>query len=211
MRVSITARLFFYYLISTVLAVDQDANSDLVSRLRSANTLLDRLNLLSSDTDWVYDHNTNPKWSFTPGSVTNANGATFPAMTGTGMTIAMLNLGPCAMLPPHLHRATNIVVSVSGKTDTYMIQENGARIIKTTLTAGKQTVFPIASLHTMVNNGTCCPSRYSYLIRPTDRILSRMRTRPTRLRPQQRRPRHPQHLQQRLRPRRVDPQPPLPE
>jgi hypothetical protein len=29
------------------------------------------------------------------------------------MTIAMLNLGPCAMLPPHYHlRATNMVVAI---------------------------------------------------------------------------------------------------
>ena len=70
------------------------------------------------------------------------------------MTLAMLNLGPCAMLPPHYHpRATNLVVAVEGTTQTYMIEENGARVVTETLTPGKMTIFPLASLHTMQNMG----------------------------------------------------------
>ena len=42
----------------------------------------------------------------------------------------MLNLGPCAMLPPHYHpRASNYVVAVTGNTTTYMYEENGARLV----------------------------------------------------------------------------------
>lgn len=70
------------------------------------------------------------------------------------MTMAILNLGPCSMLPPHYHpRATNFVVAVSGETHTYMVTENGAPVIETTLTPGKMTIFPIASLHAMENVG----------------------------------------------------------
>jgi len=70
------------------------------------------------------------------------------------MTLAILNLGPCSMLPPHYHpRATNFVVAMSGETETYMITENGARTVKTTLTPGKMTIFPTGSLHTMENVG----------------------------------------------------------
>ena len=62
--------------------------------------------------------------------------------------MAMLNLGPCAMLPPHMHpRATNLVVAVEGTTNTYMVEENGARLVKQTLTPGKMTIFPQGSLH----------------------------------------------------------------
>jgi oxalate decarboxylase/phosphoglucose isomerase-like protein (cupin superfamily) len=87
-----------------------------------------------------------------PQKVTNANAATFPAATGYGMTMAILNLGPCSMLPPHFHpRATNFVVAVSGKTHTYMYTENGAPLIETDLTPGKMTIFPRASLHAMQN------------------------------------------------------------
>ena len=66
----------------------------------------------------------------------------------------MLNLGPCSMLPPHYHpRASNYVVAIAGTTQTYMIEENGARVVTETLTPGKMTIFPQASLHSMYNMG----------------------------------------------------------
>ena len=71
----------------------------------------------------------------------------------------MLNLGPCAMLPPHYHpRASNYVVAVKGTTRTYMIEENGARVIPQTLTPGKMTIFPQGSMHTMYNMGKSAAS-----------------------------------------------------
>jgi len=78
-------------------------------------------------------------------------------VVGHGMTLAILNLGPCSMLPPHYHpRAANFVVAMSGTTDTFMVEENGARTVKTTLTPGKMTIFPQASLHMMQNTGMFC-------------------------------------------------------
>lgn len=53
--------------------------------------------------------------------------------------------------------ATNLVVAIEGETNTYMIEENGARVIKETLTPGKMTIFPTASLHTMQNTGKAIP------------------------------------------------------
>lgn len=71
----------------------------------------------------------------------------------------MLNLGPCAMLPPHYHpRAANYVVAVNGTTTTYMFEENGARLVKATLTPGKATIFPQGSMHMMENLG-CEPAQ----------------------------------------------------
>ena len=101
---------------SVALAIDVDANPSLVAKLRLANTNLDRMNLLPKDSDWLFDFTKQEKYTFSPGGVVNANAATFPATVGQGLTMAMLNLGPCAMLPPHYHpRATNFVVSVAGK------------------------------------------------------------------------------------------------
>jgi Cupin len=142
-----------------ITAVDQDANPDLVAKEKDANTWLDIATLLlPNDCDWFYDHNENPKFTFEPGSVTNADCATFPAICGHGLTVALLNLGPCSMLPPHLHpRAANAVVAMSGSTTTYMIQENGARMVTETLTPGQMTIFPRGSMHTMVNNGESHP------------------------------------------------------
>lgn len=150
------------YLFQGVAAIDKTADPEKDAALKAAGTYLDRLALLPEDSDWTYDFSKNPLYTWSPGSVVNANAATFPAATGLGMTVALLNLGPCAMLPPHLHpRATNFVVAVNGTTDTYMIQENGARMVHTRLTAGKLTIFPAGSFHTMQNQGEqnrilCC-------------------------------------------------------
>ena len=135
-------------------AVDNDVNPNLVAQMRSANTWLDVAALLPDDSDWFYDHSGDPKYAFEPGSVTNANCTTFPATCGRGLTVALLNLGPCSMLPPHLHpRADNAVIAMSGSTNTYMVQENGARMVTEILTPGQMTVLPRGSMHTMINNG----------------------------------------------------------
>ena len=73
----------------------------------------------------------------------------------------MLNLGPCAMLPPHYHpRATNYVVAVLGNTTTYMYEENGARLVTEVLTPGKATVFPQGSMHMMVRRQMLLRTRH---------------------------------------------------
>lgn len=78
------------------------------------------------------------------------------------MTLAMLNLGPCAMLTPHFHpRATNMVVAIEGTTNTYMVQENGARVVTERLTPGKMTIFPTGSVHSMQNTGMLPSPRFS--------------------------------------------------
>jgi hypothetical protein len=141
-------------LASSAYAVDVTANPALDAKLKTDATQLDRLSDLPKDSDWLFDFRAQPSYTYSPGSVVNANAATFPATVGNGMTMAMLSLGPCAMLPPHYHpRASNYVVAVEGTTNTYMIEENGARLVKEMLTPGKMTIFPAASLHTMQNTG----------------------------------------------------------
>lgn len=137
---------------NVVLAVDKTSDPELVAKLKSAATMLDRLNMLS-DEQLVYNFTSNPKYSWHPGSVCNANAATWPVLSTVGVTVAQLNLGPCAMLAPHYHRANNLVVAVSGTTNTYMYQENGARTVEQTLTPGMMTIFPPASVHAMYNTG----------------------------------------------------------
>jgi hypothetical protein len=85
--------------------------------------------LLPSDSNWFYDHNKNPEYSFDPGSVISADCATFSAICDQGLSIALLNLGACSMLPRHMHvRAANAVVAMSDSTTTNMIHENDARM-----------------------------------------------------------------------------------
>ncbi|MCJ1297880.1 hypothetical protein MMC08_000668 [Hypocenomyce scalaris] len=141
-------------LTTQVLAVDQTVNPQLVAQLKTAATQLDRLALLPDNSDWLFDFTAQPNYTFTPGAVVNANAATFPATVGNGLTMAMLNLGPCSMLAPHYHpRASNYVVAVTGTTNVFFIEENGARLVSNTLNPGQMTIFPQGSLHTMVNTG----------------------------------------------------------
>ncbi|TKX24222.1 cupin-like protein 1 [Elsinoe australis] len=155
MKLSSIQAFFATSLLSTcAFAVDKTVNPDLVAKLRSAATNLDRLALLPDDEDWTFDFNNQSNSHYQPGGVVNANAATFPTVIGNGMTMAILNLGPCSMLPPHLHpRASNYVVAVHGTTQTYMIAENGARTVSTLLSPGQMTIFPQGAIHTMFNTG----------------------------------------------------------
>ena len=131
-------------------------NPDLVAKLRMAATMEDRAALLSKNEDWLFDFTAQPSYTYSPGSVVVANVASFPAAVGHGLTVSMLNLGPCAMLSPHLHpRAANWVTAVEGVTKTWMIQENGVKPIEVVLKPGQMTIFPAGSLHAMQNMGTC--------------------------------------------------------
>jgi hypothetical protein len=152
--ISFATVLFFLVPLPTTMADDQTQDPMLVARLKMAATALDQLNMLS-DKQLVYNFSINPHYSWSPGSVCNANTATWPTMAtiSPGMTVAQLNLGACAMLAPHIHRATNLVVAVSGVTHTYMFQENGARLVHQVLEPGVMTIFPAASLHSMYNPG----------------------------------------------------------
>lgn len=157
--------ILFFAGITAVIAVDITRDHDLVVQIDQATTKLDAMGILDKERQWTYDFKSDcDKYTFEPGSVCNANRATFPATTGNGMTMAMLNLGPCSMLPPHFHaRASNYVVGISGTTVTYMIAENGAAVISAELTHGKMTIFPQGTIHTMVNTGENCNNSFSFL------------------------------------------------
>jgi hypothetical protein len=143
---------------TSTLAVDTDADPSLNDQLLLAPTMRDRWNILTSaaGNQWKYDFATNPQYPYrnNPGSVCNANQATWPALTGMGATVAQLNLGPCSMLPPHEHRDPNVVVGIQGTTHTMMVQENGVGLIEQDISPGQATIFPRGSLHTMFNSGS---------------------------------------------------------
>ena len=68
-------------------AVDKTRDPALDANLFTAATQLDRLNLLPSNEDWLFDFTIQePYYNFAPGGVTNMNAATFPAAVGNGMT-----------------------------------------------------------------------------------------------------------------------------
>lgn len=145
----------FLPLISAEISRSRTGNPELNAKLRTAATNFDRNELLSQDSDWVYDFSKHPNFSSQNGAVLVADAASMPALQGHGMTTSLLKLAPCGMLPPHLHpRATNLVTAFTGNTTTWMIGENGVRTVMTVLTPMKMTIFPAGSVHVMQNNGT---------------------------------------------------------
>ncbi|QSZ35104.1 hypothetical protein DSL72_007968 [Monilinia vaccinii-corymbosi] len=136
-------------LVISTYCIDITINSILDAEVKVASTQLDKMNyLLNNNLTWFFDFTTQPHYTYAPGSVVNGDAATFPASTNYGMTVALINLGPCGMLPPHYHpRGTNFVVAVEGVTQTWMIEENGAKIVNQTLRPWQMTIFPKGSIH----------------------------------------------------------------
>ncbi|KAK5003262.1 hypothetical protein LTR28_010384 [Elasticomyces elasticus] len=131
---------------SNVVAIDVTRDPAKVAALKNAASQLDRLALLPDDSDWLFDFTEQKYYTFAPGGVIK--------YVVPPEKLAILNLGPCSMLPMHYHpRASNFVVAVAGTTMTYMFEENGARVVTQTLTPGKMTIFPQASMHMMMNIG----------------------------------------------------------
>ena len=56
-----------------VSAIDKTVNPNLVAKLKAAASQLDRLNLLPDNSDWLFDYNAQATYTFSPGSVVNAN------------------------------------------------------------------------------------------------------------------------------------------
>ncbi|KAJ4375298.1 hypothetical protein N0V83_002384 [Neocucurbitaria cava] len=134
-------------------AKSHTTNPDLNARLKTAATNFDRQALLPQDSDWYYDFEQHPNYNSAVGAVITADAASFPALTNLGISIALLKLAPCGMLPPHLHpRATNLVTAITGNTTTWMIGENGVKTVRVDLTPLRVTIFPRGSLHVMQNN-----------------------------------------------------------
>ncbi|KAF2754342.1 RmlC-like cupin [Pseudovirgaria hyperparasitica] len=130
----------------------------LTQQLTLADTAADRYALLPNDSDFVYDFNT--------ASPQLPNRKNFPALVGTGVSMATASFPACVVAPVHIHpRATELFLVTSGTIQTTLIPEFGAgplpstsntanpntRIISNTLTAGQMTVFPQGGFHLQIN------------------------------------------------------------
>ncbi|KAJ6469465.1 RmlC-like cupin domain-containing protein [Mycena sanguinolenta] len=137
-------------------------NTGLVDTLRDAPTAVDRVNDLPQDSQFVFDFFNPPAGVATGagGSIILANVASFPAVVGNGVAMAVGILEPCGMNTPHTHpRATEIQYNVNGTIRTGMITENGGRFIMTDLQPGQMTIFPQGSIHFQINEG-CEPALF---------------------------------------------------
>lgn len=94
---AVAAGLLLAVFVPSAAAVDVTRNATLVAQLIEANSQLDRLALLPSNDDWLFDFTTQKKYTFTPGGVINMNSATFPASKGNDMTRERRSLSPARL------------------------------------------------------------------------------------------------------------------
>ncbi|KAK8128346.1 hypothetical protein PG984_009454 [Apiospora sp. TS-2023a] len=95
------------------------------------------------------------------GEVVPANRKTFPALTGTGLGMAVVFLGPCGFNTPHVHpRAAELAVVTEGSIVASMLPENGVnnadgtpREILNTLGQFDATIFFQGAVHSQFNPG----------------------------------------------------------
>ncbi|KAF5676807.1 spherulin 1b precursor [Fusarium heterosporum] len=124
----------------------------LTTKLRLADSYIDRYKLLPEDKDFFFDFND------TDGGI--ATSQSFPALTGTGISLAMAQLPGCSMIMIHAHpRASELFSVISGRIYTEAIPESRVldsegkpRVIKNELTAGQATIFYQGTLHYQVNS-----------------------------------------------------------
>ncbi|RGP62371.1 spherulin 1b precursor [Fusarium sporotrichioides] len=142
------------------------AETSLVTKLRQADTVIDRYNLLPEDKDFRFSFNS------TPAHV--ANGKTFPALTGAGISLAIAELPGCSMIAVHTHpRAAELFAVISGNLYTEAVPEGGVldaqgkpRVIRNELGAGEATVFYQGAMHYQIN--TECDAAFALAAFPSE-------------------------------------------
>ncbi|KAG6001066.1 hypothetical protein E4U21_004709 [Claviceps maximensis] len=132
-------------------------NQELITKLLTAATQEDRINLLDQPGDFVFDFNPS---AATPNSDTRGKGGvtvaatskTFPALIGNGAGMTIGFLGPCGMNTPHVHnRATELNFVAEGRLVTNFVEENGVRAVANTVTKFQMAVFPQGAIHIEFN------------------------------------------------------------
>ncbi len=131
-------------------------DSDLITRLMTAPTQRERVNLLNQPGDFVFDFNdvTIPgvESAGLGGFSSSATARTFPALIGNGAAMTLGFLGPCGMNTAHVHnRATELNVVVKGRLVTNFVVENGVEPIANTMSLYQMTVFPQGAIHQEFN------------------------------------------------------------
>lgn len=132
-------------------------NKEIIKSLELAATAKDRVNLITSQKDFVYDFNDPPKSAVTMGKgghTVKADREVFPPLIGTGVSMTLGFLGPCGFNTPHTHpRSSEINVVVEGSLITEFTLENAAQTVSNKLNKNQMTVFPQGALHTEFNPG----------------------------------------------------------
>lgn len=140
-------------------------NREVVQSLFLAPRAVDRISILSQDTDFKFDFLNPPPESSSSengkgGKTVRADRLTFPALIGTNAATTVGFIGPCGFNTPHTHpRSAELNLVVKGRLISQFILENGARTVSNTLETMQMTVFPLGALHTEFNPD-CTPATF---------------------------------------------------
>ncbi|KAF5231329.1 hypothetical protein FAUST_9299 [Fusarium austroamericanum] len=158
-KLSVTTAFLAYSSLATAAPQGKDMTTEagLVTKLQQAESVIDRYNLLPEDKDFHFSFNSTP--------ARNANGKTFPALTGAGISLAFAELPGCSMITIHTHpRAAELFAVISGNLYTEAVPEGGVldkqgkpRVIRNELGAGEATIFYQGAMHYQINTD-CDPA-----------------------------------------------------
>ena len=126
----------------------------LVASLKTSATWYDREQLLDKDTAWWYDASKHPNYNNGKNGVSTIDVSKLPALVGAGVSIAVIRMGGCTMLPIHQHpRASNLVYCVKGNVTSWMVGDDGDKVRTVNIHKDIATLFPQGSIHGMQNEG----------------------------------------------------------
>ena len=150
--------------VNTTNPAPQPGPLSLTAQLSLADTAADRLALLPSNSDFVFNFGDPAKRGKggKGGDLIAANRKTFPALVGTGAGMAVGFLGPCGFNTPHIHpRSSELQIVTQGRIYTEMVPENGVynndimadgrRVINNTINTFEMIPFYQGSVHTQFN------------------------------------------------------------
>lgn len=132
-------------------------DQELITKLMTAATQVDRAKLLDQPGDFIFDFKDEdaPNKSESKGKggfSIAANSKTMPSLIGTGSSMTVAFLGPCGMNTAHVHnRATELNIVVKGRLVTNFVLENGAKPIENTLDEFQMAAFPQGAIHQEFN------------------------------------------------------------
>ncbi|PHH60866.1 hypothetical protein CDD81_1071 [Ophiocordyceps australis] len=135
----------------------RSGNDELITKLMTAPTQVDRIRLLDQPGDFIFDFNGNsttsgPRTQGRGGFTLAATSRTMPALIRNGGAMTVGFLGACGMNTPHVHnRATELNIIVQGRLVTNFVGENGARPIENTVSRFQMAVFPQGAIHQEFN------------------------------------------------------------
>ncbi|OAQ74418.1 cupin [Purpureocillium lilacinum] len=145
--------------IATVFSAPMQPSLSLTQQLLLSESAIDRYNLLPNDTQFVFDFNAGTPDRGKGGDIVIANRKTFPALVGTGASMAVGRIGPCGINTLHVHpRSSELQMVIEGRLVVEMNPENGVlnangtrRIIRGEIGPYQMTPFYQGSIHTQFN------------------------------------------------------------